>query len=190
MIQRVQSIYLLLAIGCLLVITFGANFYNFSIQNVEVVNLEMDANIFGTQISGVINEDISKEDFKSLDEYLMLEEGETQLNRKSVLSFPFYIYFILLILLSAVVLMSYKKLPSQQKLARLNFVLHLVSFIGLLIAYYVLNNKLNGLVEETEIAGSLGLSFFLMAAATAFSFLAGVGIKKDLNLIKSIDRIR
>lgn len=190
MIQRVQSLYLLLAIVCLLLITFGVNLFSFQVEKDQVIDLALRVNVFGTQADALIGEQLATQDYEEVNSMLKLKERTNKVENKPLVNLPFYMLSIFLTLLCGATLMSYKKIPTQQKLARLNFVLHAVAFIFLLIIYYAMRNQMGGLLTDATNSAVLGVGFFALAAATAFSFLASIGIKKDLNLIKSVDRIR
>lgn len=190
MIQRVQSLYLGIAIICLLFITFGANLFNFQVEKTQAIDLTMRVNVFGSQADAEVHEAISATDYEEVNAVLKLKDRTRKVDNKPLVSMPFYMISIFLTLLCGATLIAYKKLPTQQKLARLNFVLHLVAFVFLLIVYYLVKNQVGGLLSDAESKAQLGIGFYLLVVAVACTFLAGVGIKKDLNLIKSIDRIR
>ncbi len=189
MIQRIQSIYLLLVIVALLTITFGANFFSYKIDKQDNIDLTIKLNVFGIQADGEF-QNLNPEDEKKINQFLKLKERSSKITSSPVVSFPFYLIAIFLILLSIATLLSFKKLETQQKLGRINFVAILTSFIFVIIIFYASRSQVRNAIEDIEFSSRLGLSFYAMIVATAFAFLANIGIKRDLDLIKSIDRIR
>lgn len=101
-------------------------------------------------------------------------------------SYPFYLSLSGLILLAFLTLMSYKNLKRQLKLARITFYIYLLLVIGLLIF-----SAIGGKYIATDIIKrELGLGYFLFIAGLPFAFLANIGIKRDKNLIDSLNRLR
>jgi len=106
MIQRVQSIYLGLAIVCGILTFFlpFAHFYSGDVKLAEYV------------FTGVLN--VQSETFESSGPF----------------SFPAFIFSSLMILLPSVSLMMYKKRPVQMRLVRLGFLVSLGFIVYLLFA--------------------------------------------------------
>jgi len=101
------------------------------------------------------------------------------------------------------VIFLYKKINLQLRMARLLFVLLLGMFVAFIfgasygegifegkISY--LQNILGGLGgnEGGDITLNYEVGAFLPIVAAAFMFLANIHIKKDIKLIKSVDRLR
>jgi hypothetical protein len=105
MIQRIQSVYLAVAIILLSVVTAGVKIATFTIEEGE-----MKLNSFGL--------------------FLKMENSEDYI---ADFSMPLYIVGILYVLLLMMTLMSYKKLKFQLSLAKFSFYVSLV-FAGLVIA--------------------------------------------------------
>lgn len=100
--------------------------------------------------------------------------------------FPIYIALIALILLAFVTFMRYKRLAQQLRLGRLLFFTYLIFVIGMII----LSVTGNGLLDASADKREMGLGFFLFVAGFPFSFMANLGIKRDKNLLDSVDRLR
>lgn len=191
MIQRVQSIYLALVIIALITLTLGSNVFFYNIQQEDVIDLTLSVNVFGSQADATFGEQFDEAQNQNIASLLQIKNKMNQVKRQPVVSFPYYLFSIFLTLLAVATLLSFKKLATQQKIARLNFVLNLVAFIFVLLIYYLGKNQASGFaIDGAELKARLGLGFYCLVASTAFSFLALIGIKRDLQLIKSIDRIR
>jgi len=96
------------------------------------------------------------------------------------------IYAILLGLSTAITIysiVSYKKRQTQFVANRLNIVLNLI-LLGLFV-YHSLN-----LSGEAVTVSEKGIGMFLPVLAIVFLVLANKAIKKDEDLVKSVDRLR
>ena len=78
---------------------------------------------------------------------------------------------------------SYKRRQNQFVINRLNIILNLI-LIGLFV-YQSLN-----LSGEAVTASEKGIGMFLPIISIVFLFLANKAIKKDEDLVKSVDRLR
>ena len=96
------------------------------------------------------------------------------------------VYTIILGLSTALTLLSvvsYKKRQNQFVIGRLNIILNLI-LLGLFV-YRSLN-----LSGETPAVSEKGIGMFLPVIAIVFLVLANKAIKKDEDLVKSVDRLR
>ena len=96
------------------------------------------------------------------------------------------VYTILLGLSNSLTLLSvvsYKKRQNQFVIGRLNIILNLI-LLGLFV-YRSLN-----LSGETLAVSEKGIGMFLPVVAIVFLVLANKAIKKDEDLVKSVDRLR
>jgi hypothetical protein len=104
---------------------------------------------------------------------------------------PYYfmqnqLYIILLglsTMLSIVSIISYKKRQNQFVMGRLNIILNLI-LLGLFV-YHSLNVS-----GETPAVSEKGIGMFLPIVAIVLLVLANKAIKKDEDLVKSVDRLR
>ena len=190
MLQRIQTVYLLLVIASLLIITLGVHFFAFTVKKENTIELSIKVNVFGTQADAILSDNLNEAEEEKISQFLKLKERTKRVSSKPVISFPFYLITIFMTLLALATLISYKKLQTQQKLGRMSFIINLIGLIFILIIYYTSKNQLVDTIENAEEQTRLGFGFYCLVIATACSFLANIGIKKDLNLIKSIDRIR
>lgn len=108
-------------------------------------------------------------------------------------TFPIYLVFITLSLLSAAAILMYKKRPRQLLIVRLNLIVHVMVTIGIFLFYYmgkgIVASKIGRDVSAT-VEFSYGAGFFLLVPPLAFLLLAIRGIKHDENLVRSLDRLR
>jgi len=96
------------------------------------------------------------------------------------------VYVVLLGLsttLSLLTIISYKKRQNQFVIGRLNIILNLI-LLGLFV-YRSLN-----LSGETLAVSEKGIGMFLPIVAIVLLVLANKAIKKDEDLVKSVDRLR
>jgi hypothetical protein len=84
--------------------------------------------------------------------------------------------------LSLLSILSYKKRQQQFVFGRLNIVLNLI-LLGLFV-YHSLNLSGEAIVSEK------GIGMFLPIVSIVFLVLANKAIKKDEDLVKSVDRLR
>lgn len=85
--------------------------------------------------------------------------------------------------LSLLSIVSYKKRQNQFVIGRLNIILNLI-LLGLFV-YRSLN-----LSGETPAVSEKGIGMFLPVVAVVLLVLANKAIKKDEDLVKSVDRLR
>ena len=96
------------------------------------------------------------------------------------------VYTIIMGLITAMTLLSivsYKKRQNQFVIGRLNIILNLI-LLGLFV-YRSLN-----LSGETPAVSEKGIGMFLPVIAIVLLVLANKAIKKDEDLVKSVDRLR
>ena len=110
----------------------------------------------------------------------------TMSNNKEYFFMQSQVYTILLGLSTSLTLLgvvSYKKRQNQFVIGRLNIILNLI-LLGLFV-YRSLN-----LSGETPAVSEKGIGMFLPAVAIVLLVLANKAIKKDEDLVKSVDRLR
>jgi len=141
---------------------------SFAVFSTNFFSFLNDTNKFSFGAYGIVNSDISS---------------------NKILShqfFPIFIGMISLILLAFITLMYYKNIKRQFKLGRLVFVIYFLVLI-LLFVLSIWGNKLLSQPAETR---EMGIGFLLVVLGFPFSFLANVGIKRDKQLLDSLDRLR
>jgi len=123
-----------------------------------------------------------------------LEEGEVIFNAYGVSEnvlevdtfFPYYITVSLSMGLSLFSILQYKKRKLQLKVGRFNYLILIITIAFIFIDFSSLLSKFG--IDENSVAYGLGM--FMPVAALPLVFLATRGIKKDEDLIKSLDRLR
>ena len=190
MIQRIQTVYLLVAIAALITLTLGVDVFSYELSKTDSTALQFHANSYGIQVDGSINENITAADEKVVSSALKLDEDTSEIKGVSYLSFPFFSISLFLTMITIAALLTFKKLPTQLRLGRIAFFFNLILLVFIIVFYYALRSQFNEMLEGAEVSSFLGMGFFCVILSTAFIFLANIGIKRDLDLIKSIDRIR
>ena len=89
-----------------------------------------------------------------------------------------YLLLITLFVFSLIGIFLFKKRIVQMKLLRLSILIEFVVLVRLFLTYKELNTPLDAKV------------FFLLMSAFVALLLAYRGVKKDENLVRSVDRIR
>jgi len=131
MIQRIQTIYLLIASIAFALLSFKIPFW-------------------------------------SLNDAFMYAQNDNKL----------YLLLITLFVFSLIGIFLFKKRTVQMKLLRLSILIEFVVVVRLFLTYRELNTPLDAKV------------FFLLMSAFVALLLAYRGVKKDENLVRSVDRIR
>ncbi|MEX1191844.1 MAG: DUF4293 family protein [Brumimicrobium sp.] len=190
MIQRVQSFYLLLTLIALVFLTLGEQVFESKVVKPDTFILNSHANVFGIQRDINVIGDLEASDEEVLKQALDKVEVPENTNEIPTFYFPFYSITILLSMLTVVVFMSYKNLKRQLKFGRMLFVFNFLVFVVTVVIYYIFKSNVDEFASVYTVNTTLGFGFYCIAIATAFSFLANIGIRRDLRLIQSIDRIR
>lgn len=166
MIQRVQTIYLLLALVLMLLLLF---FPIFTI-------------------------DYSSADGGILKTAFLNGKGLVDADGTVLAPLPLTYFYISLSSLTLVCILFFKKRPRQLLLTRFNLIIHLL-FIAGIYAIYFSESLIKKGVQETAgetliIQLFLDTGFFLIIPTVAFIWLAIRGIKRDEMLVNSLDRLR
>ncbi|KAF2519253.1 DUF4293 domain-containing protein [Flavobacterium salilacus subsp. salilacus] len=88
--------------------------------------------------------------------------------------------------LSLISIVSFKKRKNQFVMGRLNIILNLI-LLGLFV-YRLLN--LSGETDPEKVVSEKGIGMILPIVSIVFLSLANRAIKKDEDLVKSVDRLR
>lgn len=105
---------------------------------------------------------------------------------KNAIKFPYYVSIAISIGLSLFTLSKFKNRDIQMKLGRFNYLIILLT----IILSFVNIRTIEDLFPNMNVEVSYGVGLFMPVCALVFLFLANRAIKKDADLIKSIDRIR
>jgi len=178
MLQRTQSLYLLLALICLSLM------FAFPLAKVE----------FTETAIGQERENTSRIDGDFLLGLFGVNQ-EVEIEKPYHKSLPLYIATLLSLILTVATIFLYKNRPKQLMWGRFNFFIQLVVVVLFLLGVnWIMSSVQSDIFKTTQISTqskvSYGVSSFLLIAALAFTFLANLGIRKDERLVKSLDRIR
>ncbi|MCC7319136.1 MAG: DUF4293 domain-containing protein [Bacteroidales bacterium] len=97
---------------------------------------------------------------------------------------PLIVLTVVLIVLPLVAVFNYKRLQQQYRLMRVNMFVSIL-LVAALLLYYTTNAAT---LTSTEPSYATGV--FIPLIILVFSFLAMRGIKKDVKLLRSVDRLR
>lgn len=153
MIQRIQSLFLLLVFICL-----GA---------MILLPIASFTGSVTWMTSGILG----------------LEEGQSA---SGVLPFPIQGIILGLMALTVFILFSYKNRKRQMSLGRINFILILGLVVVIQLSLDSISSDLGMELQNV----THGFSTYLPIIALGFHLLANRGIKRDEDLIRSVDRLR
>lgn len=157
MIQRIQTVFLVIVLLILVLITFGTTIFSY----------ETTEFMFKLSTYGVYKYDL---------------EG-TLIESKSL---PFYFITMTLILLCLFSIAAFKNLKVQLTLTNLLSLVYFVLIIAVGFSYFLGNHFTNSETLSTR----LGFGFYALLVGFPFLRLAARGIKKDRELIDSVNRLR
>lgn len=100
--------------------------------------------------------------------------------------FPYYIIIALIIALALFSLTQFKNRKRQLNLGKINYFL----ILGMVVMLFIDATRIAGglSIEEDQIKYQLGM--YMPVITFAFTFLANRSIKKDEDLVKSVERLR
>jgi hypothetical protein len=98
--------------------------------------------------------------------------------------FPYYIVIGLSVALSLFAITQFKKRKRQLNLGKINYLLLLTTIVMLFLDSDNIGQKLA--IEKIQ----YGFGMYLPVVALAFTFLANRSIKKDEDLVRSVERLR
>lgn len=97
---------------------------------------------------------------------------------------PLIVLTIVLIVLPLVAVFNYKRLQQQYLWMRINMFLSIL-LIAALLLYYT-----SHIATLVGVEPNYGVGVFIPLIVLVFSFLSMRGIKKDIKLLRSVDRLR
>jgi hypothetical protein len=194
MIQRIQTVYLIIATALIVWAGLGASFVNFNVSNpVSEDHINFNLNGYGWQAktSFAVTKQLNSQQNQD-NGMALVTEGDSV---TSVNYFPIYLLFIALSLLFLITVFFYKNLKKQMRFAKIALFFLLLIIIAL--SFYIMLIP-DSLVEYCssifskpwEVKSNLGMEFYLLCSAIPFAFLGIMGIRKDMKLLQSLDRIR
>lgn len=198
MIQRIQTVYYAIAISLLVWISLGQEIVSFDLSAEGYTeNVHLTVNSFGIDANATL--DLTTEEVKAFEKHItetgaVFSMEEQQLSWKNTI--PVYILFSVIALLTLIAILSYKNQKRQLRLGRIAFFLNLLVTAGLFVLIMMIPSSLQETATQfmyadtIEAKRSLGLGFYLLCASIPFIFLGNLGVRKDLDLLKSLDRLR
>lgn len=160
MIQRIQTVYFILVMVLLTSLLSG----------VEIFGFPTAKNYFSYSVYGI-------QSFKS---ELNVPFGKAENIQGSIL-FYFVIAYVLFVYLA---LMSYKNLKRQYMLTRLALLIYFVGLVSLLLLAML------GFLVKGAVGIQLGLGYYISVVGLPLIYFAFKGVKKDKELLESLDRLR
>jgi len=169
MIQRIQSVYLALALICVILLNYFPLFFIDISTDAAKSHAEFGAH--GLVAEGILGENLDRAQF------------------------PFYYVYVFLSLLTLLALFMYKNRRRQIIFCRISLIFHLLVIAGMYSFYYGGKSFLADTIvipegETATITLSLAAGFYLIIATIPLLLLAIRGIRNDEKLVKSLDRLR
>ena len=150
MIQRIQSVYLFVAILCLGFVTFGTTLFSFITKKAVIT-----VSSFGAVQTKIV-------------------AGQTDYSA----SFPAYLIGAGLMLIGVITLFSYKKLPRQHKFGRMFFYTYFAVLISVILFFYFGSSRVaNGITTKHL---DLGFFLLVVGFPFTFLANTGVNRDKKL----------
>ena len=106
--------------------------------------------------------------------------------------FPKYVItgYLVSVSFSILMLVNYKKRSRQMRYGKLLYLIISITLCYMLIESYNLKNLIDSLENVVYVGQTYHIGFFLLVSSFPFLFLANRSIKKDEDLVKSLDRLR
>jgi hypothetical protein len=160
MIQRIQTVYFVIVMVLLSALLSG----------VEIFGFPTLKNYFSYSVYGI-------QSFKS--------EASAPLGKAENIQGSVLFYFVIaFVLFNYFVMMNYKNLKKQYRLARLAVLIYLAGLLFVLVVGSL------GMLAPSAIAIELGWGYYLSVVGLPFSYFAFKGVKKDKEILESLDRLR
>ncbi len=123
-----------------------------------------------------------------------MESGDTTFNlfglspksESATVWFPYYIVIGLIIGLALFGITQFKNRKRQLNLGKINYLL----ILGMVVMLFIDTSTIAGDLSVSEESIKYQFGLYLPVAAFAFTFLANRRIKKDEELVKSVERLR
>lgn len=166
MIQRIQSLFLLLAIVSSILL------YSFDLFTVHNV----------VQPGSDLNEEVVMNAYQ-------LNYSKTTANEAKVVSKNNILPMILnglVIIMSLICIFQYKNRAFQSRVTRFLILLETALIVFVILSF----DKAVGMLESTEVEKTYGISLILLALNLIFFYLANRRIIRDMKLVNSADRLR
>jgi len=197
MLQRIQTIYLTIFVVLSVVVLTGVSVLHFDGTG-DYIQEPIQLNITALKLAGSGQLALPAESvtqFSNEMKDLPFDFNPETQTLSFETSSPLMIVQILLTLFALMTIFGYKNLKRQMNLARATFFLTLLYVIGVMAMVYFALDYANPYLDQIPldnliISRQTNLGFYLICAMLPFAYLAQMGVKRDLNLIKSLDRLR
>lgn len=94
-------------------------------------------------------------------------------------------YFVIaFVLFTYFAMMNYKNLKKQFRLARLAFFIYLIGLLSILVLGSI------GFFVPAAVSIQLGIGYYICVVGLPFLYFAFKGVKKDKEILESLDRLR
>jgi hypothetical protein len=160
MIQRIQTVYYIIVMLLL----------SFLLSGVEIFGFPTAKSYLSYTVYGI-------QQFKSA---ASVQSGKAE-NIQGSLLFYFVIAFVLFTYFA---MMNYKNLKKQFKLARMVLWVYLFGLLTILVLGSI------GFFAPSAVGIQLGLGYYLCVVGLPFTYFAFKGVKKDKEILESLDRLR
>lgn len=164
MIQRIQTIYILIATICLSIVTLG---HSILIYFFESTRANMES--FQLTLNGI--------------------ENQEKIATSSAFNIPLNFVSYLLIILLLISIFSFKNLKRQDLLVKIGTLVYSLILIFVVIVYFF-NDLGTTITNNTKYTPQFDAGFFILCVGLPALILANNGIKRDKKLIDSLNRLR
>ncbi len=197
MLQRIQTIYLLILIALSAVMLSGFDVLEFKAES-DVLKDPFSIVLSAQKIQGSAELQLSEKELSDFSQEIKKTPFSFDENQQVITlskTSPLLFIQIVLTILALVNLLSYKNLKRQLRIARATMLVSLLYVIGIMAMVYFsldyINPYLDQLpLESVQVSRITHYGFYIICAQFPFAYLALMGIKRDVNLIKSLDRLR
>jgi hypothetical protein len=160
MIQRIQTVYFILLMLLLSSLLSGVEIFGF-----PTAKNYLSYSVYGLQ------------EFKT-------ESGSTTGRLENIQGSMLFYFIIAFVLFTYFAMMNYKNLKKQFRLARLVFFIYLIGLVSILLLGSI------GFFAPAAASIQLGIGYYICVVGLPFSYFAFKGVKKDKEILESLDRLR
>ena len=190
MLQRIQTIYIIIFAILLFTSPFFA-FIQFDVKHTVVQN-DLNVNIDSDNVNSDLNE--YEKLYVELKQMSFLPTGlkGDKIILPSDYTFPKYIIlgYLVAVSFSILMLVNFKNRSKQLRFGKLLYLIVFLTMSYMIVESYNMKLVL-GDQENVEILNQVyHVGFYMLISSIPFLFLANRGIKKDDDLVKSLDRLR
>lgn len=197
MIQRIQSIYFLVAAILVFWVGFGNSILEIQLKSeTQTTDIIFNLNGYGWQANTDANvSQTIKTKIQATSSKNKFEHHETSNSIALQQNYPVYITFCVIGLCLIIVIFMFKDTKKQLRLAKITLFILILSVLSVVLFYIIAPSGITQYCSKIfqnsfQQSSSLGLEFYLLCASICFVLLGISSIKKDRKLVQSLDRIR